>query len=122
LTENVGGFKLTWGVWDGSEQTPLSLQTDSRYNSVSESLNDRAIIVSLVPTEIANLQGTNKFIASDEFLALGGASGGGEVSQILGEFDVDFGSGFITNGELQVCVGGENSHYKPHFSQIAKVS
>ncbi|MEX2132121.1 MAG: hypothetical protein WD772_11625 [Pseudohongiellaceae bacterium] len=110
----VGGFNLDWAIWDGSPSTPVKKHTDPSDASQFIDLADRMVLVSAQLPTLANLTGRrdyqsaygNPTLQPGEFLALTSFAVGTSVSGVVARFEVDFGTGQIDDGYLQVCLGG----------------
>jgi hypothetical protein len=65
-------------------------------------------VATLNPTSVANLQGSGSYAstAASSFIGSGSAAA---VTQVVAGLDVDFNTGMISNGSLQVAVAGSQA-------------
>ncbi|MFP6795062.1 MAG: hypothetical protein VB996_17540, partial [Pseudomonadales bacterium] len=94
-------FSIIWGKWNRS--------IDSNWGIVTQ-VNDSLTVVStskyfaeVNPTPVANLKGNASYGSglASSFIGSGSA---GEISSLLAAMDVNFDTGTITNGNLQINV------------------
>ena len=93
------GFELTWGAWNQDPSSPagstLVQGVDSDLNVTQALLTDPTFFVSAQPTDIANLVGTATYSGVSAFIGGGSA---GQLTGVNAGFNVDFNSGFVSNG------------------------
>ena len=104
-TSTVESLGITWGPWN---------QTVSEDAVVLETLDNGLVrIVSgdyfaeLTPTPVANLNGTHNYqsTAASSFIGHGNA---GDIEQLVAAMRVNFDTGLISEGKLQILVGDQN--------------
>jgi len=104
-TKTVEYLGITWGPWN---------QTVSEDAVVLETLDNGLVrIVSgdyfaeLTPTPVANLSGTHNYqsTAASSFIGHGNA---GDIEQLVAAMRVNFDTGLISEGRLQILVGDQN--------------
>lgn len=131
---NIGGLGLHWGRWDSNPQgtptTRIKLETD--YNDADEFtlLDSDAIFTSFTPTpesKLTTLASVKRtYLGSDSStysrIAAGNliSSSYLAVSELRSIFDVDMGTGSLTNGGLVICVGGDRCFADSELEQGVK--
>ncbi len=107
---DVGGFDLDWGIWDLVPTNPIT-KNDHTSNfdlgGTSEIQEGPVLLISALP--LANLTGTRRFESGDDYLIRITGQSDNTVNSVSGDFGVDFGSGQIVDGQLEVCSGGDCS-------------
>ena len=105
-SSTVDSHDISWGNWDNPIEENWVVT-----NSVAEGkveLQTANHIATLTPTPVANMQGTASYASSAASSFIGSGSAG-EVSQVVAGLSVDFDTGVISNGSLQVEVGGTHA-------------
>jgi len=112
---SFAGFKVSWGAWDdpGSGSTPF-VQDDPRDPQSQRQVGSLAEVffASVNPTPTAQLPrtGSVSFGGDAAFIGGGGGSlsgfGRSEVDALATSFDLDFASGAISNGAIEVNYEG----------------
>lgn len=103
---SVETHDISWGNWDNPIEENWVVT-----NSVGDGqveLQTANHIATLTPTPIANMQGTASYASSAASSFIGSGSAG-SVSQVVAGMSVDFDTGMISNGSLQVEVGGSQA-------------
>ncbi|OZG75223.1 hypothetical protein BTA51_02235 [Hahella sp. CCB-MM4] len=103
---NVGGHNnISWGVWNASPSNPVYVYQDPNQPSLLEKKEETVYWLTAEAANTANLTGTATFAATPDFL---GTGSDGAVTGVTGSFDIDFDSGDITNGALNVMTVNQN--------------
>ncbi|MEX2469028.1 MAG: hypothetical protein WD396_04665, partial [Pseudohongiellaceae bacterium] len=97
---------ITWGQWDNPVADNFVLVQEAG-NGAMEVATDN-YLATVNPTPVANLQGSASYgtTLASSFIGSGSA---GDVTQVVAGMDVDFNSGAISNGLLQVEVAGSQA-------------
>ncbi|MDX1492338.1 MAG: hypothetical protein R3332_13740, partial [Pseudohongiellaceae bacterium] len=115
--DDIGGYNISWGQWEGVSTNPVLLFTDLTNNTVYEELEAQTIFVSLVPASVANLVGSHSFSGQGEFIA---EANSGLVTSVDGSFDVNLDTRAISNGTLQIEFSISTDNYIWDFSDFTK--
>ena len=102
----VDTYDITWGTWANPIEDNWVIVTPQANGSVElETANHLATVN---PTPVANLVGSATYgtTAASSFIGSGSA---GVVTQVVAGPDVNFNSGAISNGSLQVMVAGSQA-------------
>jgi len=100
--------KIRWGAWLTSPDAPLQFSEFNNENGLTNSIEDDilAFWVLAERADINSLSGTAQFEAIDtnclEFSQCVGFADDGIVQKLTAQFDVNFNSGDITNGNLSL--------------------
>jgi hypothetical protein len=100
-THNIG-----WGDWNNPIEDNWVVVTPESNGKVQIQTDD--YLASVNPTPVANLTGAATYgstLASDYI----GSGSAGDVTQLVAGMDVDFNTGTIANGSLQVEVAGSQA-------------
>lgn len=117
---NYAGFEVTWGAWDGGVGQDVEVQDNpANAGSVAE-ISNRVFFGSVNPTPTSQLPASGVFSFTGSTLeGLGIAyvgEGAGDLSLSFAgapiddmgvSFDVDFGNGAISNGDVLVAYEGD---------------
>ena len=110
LETTVGGFDLQWGLWsDPSGQ----LVNATRFRNglgdrVFENINDSAVLISANITDVSSLTGEKQFDSiSNHLIDISGFENN-SLGPISGFFTVDFGTGEVTGGRVDFCIGADS--------------
>ncbi len=93
---------VTWGAWDNPASGNWVVVEQANDSLVTLSTSD--YLASINPTPVAALHGSAVY-ASGPASGFIGSGSAGEVTQVLAGLTVDFDSGAISDGRLQVTVG-----------------
>jgi hypothetical protein len=107
LQSNVGGFDLQWGLWSDSSGQLLNAARFSvgLGDRNIESITETIVATSAKVTDISSLTGQKSFDSiSNQLIAVSGFADN-SVGAITGSFSVDFGTGIISSGIVDLCVG-----------------
>ncbi|MFN3237958.1 MAG: hypothetical protein ACE37D_12975, partial [Pseudomonadales bacterium] len=100
---SVDQHDIGWGAWDNPiDQNWVTVEAQA--NGTTTLATDD-YLATVNPTPVANLQGTASYASSPASSFVGSGSGG-VVTDLVAAMDVDFNSGAISNGSLQVEVAG----------------
>jgi len=96
---------IDWGTWNNPIEDNWVVVNSVADGVELQTSNHLAIIN---PTPVANLTGTGSYgsTAASSFIGSGSA---GDVTQVVAGMNVDFNTGAITDGSLQVAVGGSQT-------------
>lgn len=97
FSDDINSFDVQWGRWQGDEY-PLHYQYHLSNGSIFNEITGDVIVASAVPSPLASLTGTHYFETVDEFLGAGEVT----IESIAGSFEIDFDSGFLTNGKFRL--------------------
>ena len=101
-TTGINGFDIEWTRWQG---TNLDGSLVYNYNLSNEMLRNTirgfVIVASASPSPEANLTGVHYFETVGQFLATADSTTD-SIDNIHGSFDIDLGSGYLTNGKLKL--------------------
>lgn len=101
--EKVDGLSnVSWGAWLADPDSPITI-VDLADGETNQETQFMAFWVAAEPANINQLTGTANFSASDvcsDFSNCVGFTDDGIVQNFSGNFDVDFNSGAITNGNI----------------------
>ncbi len=101
LINGVSAFDITWGRWTGISGEELKYQTSLSNSALYNKLAGKVIVATGTPSPSAVLVGSKYFestATSSAFIA-----GGDEApTSIKGQFNIDFGTGALTNGKIEV--------------------
>ena len=99
----VDAQNITWGSWNNPIEENWVVVTAETNGEVE--LQTSNYLATINPTPVANLQGTGSYgsTAASSFIGSGSA---GDVTQVVAGLEVDFNTGIISNGNLQIAVGG----------------
>ncbi len=107
FVRNVGGYNVTWGIWDspGSSINGLFAYTDAQDLNSNE--NDFATMPWLLVNnpQITSYDGTATYTHITEFL---GGNDSEEIASMFTAFDVDFTTAMVSNGFLDVKTDAGN--------------
>ncbi|WP_020406140.1 FecR family protein [Hahella ganghwensis] len=97
---SVGGrSNISWGVWNTSGNNPVYIYEDPNDPSVLAKENETVYWLTAEAANSTELTGTATFAATPEFI---GSGSDGMVTGVTGSFDVNFDSGEVSNGSLNV--------------------
>ncbi len=102
FSDDINYFDVQWGRWQGDEY-PLHYQYHLSNGSIFNEISGDVIIASAVPSPSASLTGTHYFEAVNEFLGAGEVT----IESVNGSFEIDFASGFLTNGKFRLISDNE---------------
>ncbi len=104
---NVGGYEgVNWGYWITSSSANPSTKAYTNASSNASFLNiDKAFWAVVENPTIASYSGQAAYAKTLDFTGL---SSSGNVSSVNASFGIDFSTGNISNGLLQVCVDGSS--------------
>jgi hypothetical protein len=110
LQTTVGGFDLQWGLWTGSSGQLLNntLYRNGLGDRVFENINDSAILISANITDVSSLTGERQFDSISNHLISVSGFENNSLGPIAGFFTVDFGTGEVTGGRVDFCIGGSS--------------
>ena len=100
---SIESYSVDWGAWDNpiSENWVVVSQVDETLVRLSTD----EYFANVIPTPIANLQGSASYgtTVASSFIGSGNA---GALTDLVAGMDIDFDTGVISNGKLMVEVGG----------------
>jgi hypothetical protein len=100
---SVDQYDIGWGAWENPvEQNWVTVETQQ---DGTAALSTDDYLATVNPTPVANLQGSASY-ASGPASSFIGSGSAGVVTDLVAAMDVDFNSGAISNGNLQVQVAG----------------
>jgi len=96
-------YPVQWGVWDGNVN-PIEIQVDLNDPAKIAQEYRPAFWVTAIPTPIEAIRNLTGTVTYNQVLMAQGGGSGGMVNQanFLFSMDVNFGSGEITNGRMQI--------------------
>ncbi|MCH8176474.1 MAG: hypothetical protein IIC59_14965, partial [Proteobacteria bacterium] len=97
-------FSINWGKWDRSIDANWGIVT--RVNDALTIVSTSKYFAEVNPTPVANLKGIASY-GSGLVSSFIGSGSAGEISSLLATMDVNFDTGSITNGSLQVNVADQ---------------
>jgi hypothetical protein len=106
LQSNVGGFDLQWGLWsDPSGQ----LLNAARFvaglgDRTIETITETIVATSVKVTDISSFTGQKSFDSISNHLISFSGFEDNSVGAIAGSFSVDFGTGIISSGIVDLCI------------------
>ncbi|MFP5507062.1 MAG: FecR domain-containing protein [Gammaproteobacteria bacterium] len=116
------GHTVYWGTWNGNVE-PFEIQTDASDPTVKELIYAPYHWLTLLPTDQAAMAArTGSVNFSNVVVAHGGGSGGGPLStaNVFFTADVDFDSGAVTSGAMNIYNGPEA--WNVYFSGMVRGS
>ncbi len=100
---SIDAYNVDWGAWDNPLEQNWVVVDQSSTDLTTVSTAD--YLATVDPTPVANLQGSASY-ASGAASSYVGSGSAGEVTDLAAAMDVDFNSGLVSNGQLQVAVAG----------------
>ncbi|MCH8263994.1 MAG: hypothetical protein IIC10_01245, partial [Proteobacteria bacterium] len=100
----IEDFSINWGKWDRSIDANWGIVT--RVNDALTIVSTSKYFAEVNPTPVANLKGIASY-GSGLVSSFIGSGSAGEISSLLATMDVDFDTGSITNGSLQLKVADQ---------------
>ncbi len=97
-------FSISWGKWDRSIDANWGIVT--RVNDALTIVSTSKYFAEVNPTPVANLKGIASY-GSGLVSSFIGSGSAGEINSLLATMDVNFDTGSITNGSLQVNVADQ---------------
>ena len=94
---------LSWGTWNNPIEDNWVIVRDAPASKIEIETSNHLALVD--PTPVANLIGTRVYDSTIANIFIGGGSAG-SVTDLSARFDVDFGTGDIAAGTLNVEVAG----------------
>lgn len=92
---------IEWGIWDGRNNNHIQLYPD--WDSLAfSSLDEQALWLAGDPTRSVDLEALHGSVQFNTLDALGMNGNGDDLNQASGSFTLDFDSGQIRNGQLQL--------------------
>jgi len=110
-TYSFDGYDVTWGKWSGtspaSEGVPLHYKYNLSNSSIYNSIIGKVIVATGTPAPASALTGSKYFesSSSNEYFITGGDEA---ASTIKGQFNINLGTGALTNGKLEVISSSYN--------------
>jgi hypothetical protein len=98
-------LNIDWGTWNNPIEDNWVVVNTTADGAELQTSNHFAMID---PTPVANLTGSGSYGSSAASSFIGSGSAGG-VTQVVAGLDVDFSTGIISNGSLQVAVAGSQA-------------
>ena len=97
---------IDWGTWNNPVEDNWVIVNSSKNGAVELQTSNH--VATHNPTSVANLQGSGSsaYTAASSFIGSGSA---GDVTQVVAGIGVDFNTGMISNGSLQVAVAGSQA-------------
>ncbi|RRQ22675.1 FecR family protein [Thiohalobacter thiocyanaticus] len=97
-----------WGVWNGNPD-PVIIQTDATDPSVTRTSNRPFFWATLLPTDPGVLDARTGIVTYNNLIAVQGGGSGGQITaaDVTFTLDVNFDTGALTNGSLQIGNGSE---------------
>lgn len=105
-TTVVGGSPVSWGIWLPTPTTPLIVQDSLTDPTSSTQIVDPVLFASIIPSNATVLTGSFHYGTPIPFYSAGTVIDSLIDTPLTGialddvAFDVDFGTGFVSNGEL----------------------
>ncbi|PCI73771.1 MAG: hypothetical protein COB20_15945 [SAR86 cluster bacterium] len=102
----VDAHNIDWGTWNNPLEDNWVIVTPD-VDGLTE-LQTSNHLVTIDATPVASLTGSGSYgsTAASSFIGAGSA---GDVTQVVAGLDVDFNTGMISNGRLQIEVGGSQA-------------
>lgn len=105
----LSNFGVFWGLWDNASDSDLSIYDSVGIVNDVDNYDTGAALSLFVRAEpayysLSTLTGKVRFDNVTEFI--GTRDDGQPVRDVIGGFDLNLGSGDVTNGTLTVCFGG----------------
>jgi hypothetical protein len=98
-------LNIDWGTWNNPIEDNWVVVNTTADGAELQTSNHFAMID---PTPVANLSGSGSYGSNAASYFIGSGSAGG-VTQVVAGLDVDFNTGIISNGSLQVAVAGSQA-------------
>jgi hypothetical protein len=98
-------FPVSFGTWDATASTPATIQPDGNDGSVVLDVTNPVHWITLAPPTTLPTGSVSFFSAGSALTGLGSGSGGPSILLNRFQTDVDFGTGALTNGQMQVDNG-----------------
>jgi hypothetical protein len=99
---------IEWGIWDGRDNNTIQLYPD--WDSLAfSSLDEQALWLAGDPTRSIDLEALQGSVQFNTLDALGINNNGDYLNQANGSFTLDFDSGQIRNGQLQLQFDNDQS-------------
>ncbi|BAZ94850.1 uncharacterized protein FOKN1_2478 [Thiohalobacter thiocyanaticus] len=97
-----------WGVWNGNPD-PVIIQTDATDPDVIRTSNKPFFWATLQPTDPAVLDARSGVVSYNNVIAVQGGGSGGQITaaDVTFTLDVNFDTGAVSNGNLQIGNGAE---------------
>ncbi|MAT64151.1 MAG: hypothetical protein CMN57_00705 [Gammaproteobacteria bacterium] len=97
-----------WGVWNGNPD-PVVIQTDATDPDVIRTSNKPFFWATLQPTDPAVLDARSGVVSYNNVIAVQGGGSGGQITaaDVTFSLDVNFDTGAVSNGNLQIGNGAE---------------
>ncbi|WP_431688757.1 FecR family protein [Hahella sp. NBU794] len=103
---SVGGrSNISWGLWKSSASAGVNIYDDVANPDVFRSEERSIYWLSAEAANTADLTGTANFATTGDFI---GSGSDGAVTAVNGSFQVDFDSGVISNGLLDISTASQN--------------
>ncbi|ABC29149.1 conserved hypothetical protein [Hahella chejuensis KCTC 2396] len=103
---SVGGrSNISWGLWKSSATAGIHVYDDVAHPDVYESEERSVYWLSAEAANTTELTGTANFATTGDFI---GSGSDGSVTAVNGSFQVDFDSGVISNGLLDISTASQN--------------
>ena len=97
---------ISWGSWDNPIEDNWVVVAEADSGKVEVQTDD--FMAEVTPTPIANLTGAASYASSPASAFIGSGSAG-DVTQVVAGMNVDFNTGMISDGSLQVQVAGSQA-------------
>ena len=97
---------IDWGTWNNPVEDNWVIVNSSKNGAVELQTSNH--VATHNPTSVANLQGSGSS-ASTAASSFFGSGSAGDVTQVVAGIGVDFNTGMISNGSLQVAVAGSQA-------------
>lgn len=97
-----------WGVWNGNPD-PVIIQTDATDPGVTRTSNKPFFWATLQPTDPGVLDARTGIVTYNNLIAVQGGGSGGQITaaDVSFSLDVNFDTGAVSNGNLQIGNGAE---------------
>lgn len=98
-TINRYSTPISWGIWNGSQSTPIIVQKDADDPTAKDLVTEAMIFATAVPTTPEKLVGTHSYHNVVDQLVLEAGT-----TVVSSAFSVDFSTGVVSNGKLNLHV------------------
>lgn len=106
VTTSIGGrSNVTWGIWNASATQPIHLYKDPANPQSFSTTPGSVYWITAEAAELSSLVGSATFTTTGDVL---GSGSGGPITGIAGRFDVNFGTGTVSNGQLDLNTPNES--------------
>lgn len=102
FTEDVGGYRVTWGRWGSHSTTPRA--TDNPYETPDPTM----VWSVLEPTDVDIVQSRTGTATYDSVVDTNISGSHDSVDEFHAQFDVDFDSGDVDNGLVEIKTSTDN--------------